>query len=131
VFEAPEPGVIRIDVECSSGTYIRTLAADLGHLLGGGAHLRNLRRVASGGFGIDEAQEVDGATLRPMLDALRGFPIVAVDEATATMVRNGRVLPRFAGEGPWAVVDPQGELLAVYEPYRHDEAKPAVVIPVD
>lgn len=130
VSEGPEPGVLSIDVTCSSGTYVRTLAADLGHLLGGGAHLRNLRRLSSGGFDVGEATSPDEAQLQPMLAALRGMTTVAVDAATAALVRNGRVLPRFAGGGPWAVTDDEGELLAVYEAFRADEAKPAVVIPV-
>ena len=50
-----DPAVLGIDVVCSAGTYVRTLAADLGHLLGGGAHLRNLRRMAVGPFTLDEA----------------------------------------------------------------------------
>ncbi|MEI7992617.1 MAG: tRNA pseudouridine(55) synthase TruB [Actinomycetota bacterium] len=128
--EGPEPGVLSIDVTCSSGTYVRTLAADLGHLLGGGAHLRNLRRLSSGGFDVGESAPPDEALLQPMLAALRGMTTVPVDAATAALVHNGRVLPRFAGDGPWAVTDDEGELLAVYEAFRADEAKPTVVIPV-
>ncbi len=124
-----EPGTLAIDVECSSGTYVRTLAADLGHLLGGGAHLRHLRRLASGGFTVEEAAAPEEAMLRPMIDALRGFPVVTVDADTAALVANGRVLPPWAGVGPWAVVGPEGNLLAVYEPFRSGEAKPALVIP--
>ena len=52
----PEPGVLAIDVACSAGTYVRTLAADLGHLLGGGAHLRNLRRTAVGEFTLADGR---------------------------------------------------------------------------
>ena len=129
VDSGPEPGVLSIDVTCSSGTYVRTLAADLGRLLGGGAHLRTLRRLESGGFSIREAAAPDDAEMRPMLAALRGMREVQVDSATAQLIRNGRVLDRFAGEGPWAVVGPDGELLAVYEAFRSDQAKPAVVIP--
>ena len=125
-----EPGVLAIDVTCTSGTYVLTLAADLGHLLGGGAHLRNLRRLSSGGFEVSEAAPPDTAALRPMLDALRGMATVQVDAETEALVHNGRVLPRFPGEGPWAVTGPDGELLAVYEAFRANEAKPAVVIPV-
>ena len=122
-----DPSVLRIEVRCSAGTYIRTLADDLGRLLGGGAHLRNLRRTAVGSFGDDEALPPDECTLIAPVDALRDYPSVTVDEATADKVRHGRVLDRFPGGGPWAVVDQQGSLLAVYELF-HAAAKPAVVI---
>ena len=122
-----DPSVLRIEVRCSAGTYIRTLADDLGRLLGGGAHLRNLRRTAVGSFGDNEALPPDECTLIAPVDALRDYPSVTVDEATADKVRHGRVLDRFPGVGPWAVVDQQGSLLAVYELF-HAAAKPAVVI---
>jgi transketolase N-terminal domain/subunit len=66
--------------------------------------------------------------LLPLAVALRDYESVTIDEPTAAMVRQGRVLPRFAGEGPWAVLDVDGELLAMYEAFRTEEAKPAVVI---
>src|SRR5688572_8362561 len=53
------PGVFAIEVECSSGTYIRSLAADVGAALDGGAHLRNLRRTAIGSFGLGEARPLE------------------------------------------------------------------------
>ena len=55
VGEPVAPGVYPVDVTCSSGTYIRSLAADLGAALGGGAHLRALRRLSVGPYGIEEA----------------------------------------------------------------------------
>jgi tRNA pseudouridine55 synthase len=122
-----DPSVLRVVVHCSAGTYIRSLADDLGRLLGGGAHLRNLRRTAVGSFTIDEAQPPDGCVLMSPLDALRDYARVNVDEPTADMVRHGRVLDRFDGDGPWAVVDPSGVLLAVYESFGI-AAKPAVVV---
>jgi tRNA pseudouridine55 synthase len=122
-----DPSVLRIEVRCSAGTYIRTLADDLGRLLGGGAHLRNLRRTAVGSFGVEEARAPDDSVLMSPLDALRDYARVDVDEPTADMVRHGRVLDRFVGDGPWAVVDSGGALLAVYEPFG-SVAKPAVVI---
>ncbi len=73
VDDADEPGVFRIDVTCSAGTYIRTLAADLGHLLGGGAHLRNLRRTAVGAFTLDEAGPPDECELLPVATAVRSL----------------------------------------------------------
>jgi tRNA pseudouridine55 synthase len=123
-------GVLAIDVECSSGTYVRTLAADLGRLLGGGAHLRNLRRTAVGSFGLDEAAAPDTCELLPVEAAVRSLARVDIDDATAALVGNGRVLPRFGDDpGPWAVFGPSGELLAVYEAHQGADAKPSVVLP--
>ena len=143
-----EPGVFSVVVECSSGTYVRTLAADVGTTLGGGAHLRNLRRTAIGSFNVAQGVAVDeqlgeAVMLSPVV-ALRDYPSAVVNEETAALVRNGRVLPLDAfamrtdepsTRKPWAVVDDQGELLAVYE-YHHDAtastpptAKPMLVLP--
>jgi tRNA pseudouridine55 synthase len=123
-----DPGVLAIEVECSAGTYVRALAADLGRLLGGGAHLRKLRRTAVAPFTIDEARPPDAVELLPPVAALRALAKVAVDEDTARLIATGRVLPAPDGQGPWAMVDRVGELLAVYEPFRDGEAKPAVVL---
>jgi tRNA pseudouridine55 synthase len=124
-----DPLVYRIDVGCSSGTYVRTLAADLGALLGGGAHLRSLRRTECGSFTELEARPPDDISLLSMSDALRDYPHVQVDAEDATKVGHGRPLPAWHGDGPWAVCDESGELLAVYERASPDLAKPAVVVP--
>jgi len=123
-----EPGVLRIDVECSAGTYIRTLADDLGRLLGGGAHLRHLRRTHVGEFTLAESGSPDECELLPVANAVRSLPAVVVDDEIAALVGNGRVLEAWEGDGPWAVFDTAGELLAVYEAFR-GQAKPAVVLP--
>jgi tRNA pseudouridine55 synthase len=123
-----EAGVFLAAVECTSGTYIRTLAADLGTLLGGGAHLRNLRRTAVGRFTIGEAAAPDECELLPVEQAVRALDRVDVSHDVAALVANGRVLPAFDGQGPWALFDPDGTLLAVYESFGTD-AKPAVVVP--
>jgi tRNA pseudouridine55 synthase len=127
VNDTDDPLVLRVEVRCSAGTYIRTLADDLGRLLGGGAHLRNLRRTAVGSFTEHEARPPDESELIAPVDALRDYPRVTVDAPAADMVRHGRVLDRFDGDGPWAVVDEGGSLLAVYELFGA-AAKPAVVI---
>jgi tRNA pseudouridine55 synthase len=125
----PEPHVLRIEVECSAGTYIRSLAADLGHFLGGGAHLRNLRRTASGSFTIDRAAPPDTCQLLPVATVVESLAAVTVDEATASRVATGQVLDRWDGDGPWAVFAPGAALLAVYESHRAATAKPVVVLP--
>jgi tRNA pseudouridine55 synthase len=124
-----EPGVLAIEVECSAGTYIRSLADDLGRLLGGGAHLRNLRRTRVGSFTIDQAAPPDECELLPVAAAVRTLSPAVVDDATAALVSNGRILDRWEGDGPWAVMGPSGELLAVYEAVDGQRAKPAVVLP--
>jgi tRNA pseudouridine55 synthase len=125
-----EPGTLLIDVTCSSGTYVRTLAADLGRLLGGGAHLRNLRRWSSGGFTADEAAPPDAAALHPVAHAVRELADVHVDADTAALVGHGRPLPVWPGQPPWAVFGPDAALLAVYEPFGPTTAKPAVVLAI-
>jgi tRNA pseudouridine55 synthase len=129
------PGVFPVTVTCSSGTYVRSLAADLGAALGGGAHLRRLLRTAVGPFGIEEAVPLGALTPERLLlpvEALRGRPQAVVDDAMAALVRHGRVLDDEAlgvtGDGPWAVVDGKGTLLAVYERHRGATVKPGVVM---
>ncbi len=124
-----EPHVLAIDVECTGGTYVRTLAADLGQLLGGGAHLRHLRRVAVGPYTIDEAAPPEECELLPIEAAVRALDTVDVDEDVAAEIAHGRVLAAPDGSGPWAMLDGRGRLLGVYESYGDGRAKPSVVIP--
>lgn len=129
------PLVVTMAVECSSGTYIRTLAADLGTALGGGAHLRNLRRTGVGPFTVADAVPLEAVSpdaVLPMADAVRHLDAVTVDGPVAEAIGMGKVLERHVlgveGEGPWAVLDQSGELLAVYEEFRGTTVKPSVVL---
>jgi tRNA pseudouridine55 synthase len=122
-----DPMVLRIAVECSSGTYVRSLAADLGRLLGGGAHVRRLRRTAVGSFDEQDARALDQAELLPPAEALRDYEQVIVDDDTVKLISHGRALPPFSGDGPWAVLGPDGDLIAVYEA-AEGQAQPAVVL---
>ena len=135
VAPTPEPGVFVAEVECSSGTYVRSLAADLGAALGGGAHLRNLRRTAIGSFTEAEARPVDAlspAGVLPPSEALRDYEAVTVGEEVAALVGHGQAFDRadlgVAGPGPWPVLDGSGRLLAVYEAAGDDRVRPAVVL---
>jgi tRNA pseudouridine55 synthase len=117
-----ESGIFRISVECSSGTYVRALAADLGEVLGGGAHLRKLRRTRVGSFSLSEARrvgEVDQTSVLSPATALRDMQQVLVDGEVSRLVANGLPLDRVAlgaqGSGPWALVDGGERLLAVYQ----------------
>lgn len=131
-----DPLVLRAVVECSSGTYVRSLAADLGHALGGGAHLRALRRTSVGGFTLDDAVALEALSpdhLLPVAAAVAHLPSVVVDGDVAIAVGHGKVLDRadlgVDGDGPWAVVDDGGTLRAVYQAHRADTVKPELVIP--
>lgn len=133
-----EPGVYAAEVDCSSGTYVRSLAADLGAALGGSAHLRRLRRHSIGSFTLDEAVPLSTLTPASVLSpavAMRDLVSVTVDEDERIAVGHGRVLPvdeRFAGDGPWALLDAQGNLLAVHSRRGADRLRAEVVIaPVD
>ncbi len=129
------PGVFRIEVVCSSGTYVRVLAADLGMALGGGAHLRNLRRTRIGSFSTEDARLVDELTPALVLtpaQAMRDLDQVVVPIDAQKLVARGLPLDRVplgvSGDGPWGLVDDAHHLLAVYEATETDRIKPAVVI---
>lgn len=129
-----DPLVVRAEVECSSGTYVRTLAADLGAALGGGAHLRDLRRTAIGSFTLADARplaEVSPEVVLSPAEALRDYVTVVATPDDVVAVGHGKVLERddrFGGDGPWAVVDAGGRLLAVYAAHRGTTVKPEVVV---
>jgi tRNA pseudouridine55 synthase len=132
-----DPLVYRVYVECSSGTYVRVLVADVGEALGGGAHLRNLRRTGIGPFTIDRAVPLDDHIAHaPLLTApemLGHLPEAQVDERTVKHIMLGQVKPRAdfpdvpADATAWRVQFGD-RLLAVYEPFREHESKPSVVL---
>ena len=119
------PGVLSAVIECSSGTYVRVLADDLGRLLGGGAHVRRLRRTAVGPWRESDAaplDEVGPAQVLVPVEALPWLEAVRVDGEAEAAVRFGRPLSGgdlgAHGPGPWRVVGADGALLAVYEADR-------------
>ena len=129
------PGEWAIEVACSAGTYVRSLAADLGEALGGGAHLRDLRRTAIGSFRVEDAVPIEDLTpehLRSPAEAMADLEVVVASEDQAAQVAHGRKLAvadlGVQGAGPWAVLDGSGALLAVYERHRDGAAKPSVVL---
>jgi tRNA pseudouridine55 synthase len=111
---------IDVSVRCSSGTYIRAIARDLGAALGVGGHLTALRRTAVGAFGLDLAHTLEQLgeefTMLPIADAAReSFTVRDLDEGQASDVRFGRALDVELA-GLTAVFAPDGEFLALYEP---------------
>ncbi|MDN5894148.1 MAG: tRNA pseudouridine(55) synthase TruB [Nocardioides sp.] len=129
------PGEDTVDVDvsvcCSSGTYIRAIARDLGEALGVGGHLTALRRSAVGGFDLSVARTLDQLgeefTVVPIADAARAsFPALELDDEQAQGVRYGRKLALDI-DGLTAVFAPDGEFLALYEPRKDAPAKPVAV----
>ena len=118
---------VDIRVRCSSGTYIRAIARDLGAALGVGGHLTALRRTAVGPFTLDGAvTDLDDVTVTPLADAARAsFPALDLDAGQAQAVRYGRPLP-LAIDALTGVFAPDGEFLALYRP-EGGAARPAAV----
>jgi tRNA pseudouridine55 synthase len=108
-------------VECSSGTYIRALARDIGQALEVGGHLTRLRRTRVGPYELGQAHTLNqleaSFVVLPLSEAASAaFPCLDVDAATAARVAHGGYLPATdLGAGPVAVFGPDGELLALVE----------------
>ena len=107
-------------VECSSGTYVRALARDLGAALGSAGHLTALRRTAVGPFGLDEAVALDDTTATlPVLGMTevvrRTFPTLRLDAGQEAAVRVGRALPDLVLPAEQvALLGADEEFLALY-----------------
>jgi len=131
--------VLDVDVEvvCSSGTYVRALARDLGAALGVGGHLTALRRTRVGGFGLDVARTLDELadeptdrplTVLPLADAARAtFPVRALSDDEAVALGYGKAIaPEDGAAGTRAAIGPDGTLVALVEP-RDGALRPVVV----
>ena len=111
---------VDVRVVCSSGTYVRALARDLGAALGVGGHLTALRRTRVGPYGLEVAHTLEelaeDLVVLPIADAARAaFPARDVDRAQATVVSHGGPLPASGAAGPVAVFGPDGSFLALVE----------------
>jgi tRNA pseudouridine55 synthase len=126
-----------VDVSCSSGTYIRAIARDLGTALEVGGHLTALRRTRIGGFGLDTAATLETLSERSEAGeplgalttgeaAARLMPTRTATEAEAKALSYGKPLEAVGIEGRYAVLDTEGELLAVLIE-NGDAAKPETV----
>ncbi|HEY44153.1 MAG TPA: tRNA pseudouridine(55) synthase TruB [Anaerolineae bacterium] len=121
------PPDLVLDIECTAGTYIRSLAHDLGERISTGAHLANLRRTKAGPFSLEDAiplpkLEVGFLTnkweryLRPAADALPDLPIVEVEGEDLERIRNGRRIQAGMGSsGTARAIGPNGDLVAILE----------------
>jgi tRNA pseudouridine55 synthase len=120
-------------VTCSSGTYVRALARDLGAALGVGGHLTALRRTRVGGFDLAQAHTLEALerqlSVVPLTEVARhSFPTYVAEAEQAAWVRHGRPLPDtdLGAPGPVAVLSPAEEFLALYE-QRGAQARPVAV----
>ncbi|MFD3506987.1 tRNA pseudouridine(55) synthase TruB [Nocardia sp. NPDC058666] len=115
-----------VDVECTSGTYIRALARDLGAALGVGGHLTALRRTRVGPFTLEHARtleqlaaaaEADQPLLSLDVDTAvkTAFPLRDIDESQATDLRTGRWLDPVGIKGVYAAIDPRGRAIALLQ----------------
>jgi tRNA pseudouridine55 synthase len=139
-----EGSEIHLRAHCSGGTYMRSIAHDLGQMVGCGAHLARLRRLASGEFEIDQARTIAHleslAAEDRLIDALvppsamlPGFPAVLVDETSVVSIRNGRNFPASPFRAHPAsryvkAVTRQNELVAVGEVVLPNLYHPLVVL---
>jgi tRNA pseudouridine55 synthase len=126
---------VDIDVECSSGTYIRAIARDLGTALGVGGHLTALRRTAVGGITLADAVTLGQLAERapdvvglPLSEAARqAFPQRNASADEARVLSHGGPLAPVGIEGPYAVFGPSGEVLAIVSE-REGRARAEIVL---
>ena len=124
---------VDVEVDCSSGTYIRALARDLGEALAVGGHLTALRRTRVGGFGLEQARALDELAEAPSLSydldaaCLASFPRRDIDAGQVLDCAHGRPLAAAGIEGIYAATGPDGQVIALLED-RGDRTKSVVVI---
>jgi tRNA pseudouridine55 synthase len=112
---------VDVEVDCSSGTYIRALARDVGAALGVGGHLTALRRTRVGGYGLDQARSLDDLAEHPRLSytldeaCLLAFPRRDISAAQADDAGHGRPLPPAGIDGVYAATDEDGRVIALLE----------------
>jgi len=135
---------VRIKVHCSAGTYLRSIAHELGQAAGCGAHLKSLVRLASGDFRLEDASTLEclqelssqgrlGEALIPGAKLLPEFPAENVDSITANQIRQGRdfrVSPFRPARGARYVkaISPEGELIAIGEARLPNVYHPILVL---
>lgn len=112
------PAALRARISCGTGTYIRSLARDLGRAVGSAAHLAELRRVRVGPFDVRDANDIEalrsGALhVRDLREALGDLPSEVLDEEAVRRVRHGMMIHATVAGVRAALVDSQGELVAV------------------
>lgn len=128
----PGDGVcdVDVDVNCSSGTYVRAIARDLGDSLGVGGHLTALRRTRIGDYTLAQAVTLtdDAPSLMSMAEAARlSFPCLEVTDSQAADIAVGRRLDVPVPAAVTGMISPDGDLMALYRP-DEDGSRPVAVL---
>ena len=123
------PDRVEMDIDCSKGTYIRTLCADIGKALGCGGHMAELLRTATGSFSLENAIRLDDLkalaeqeraeeALLTMQEALRDFPVIKIAEGSTKLLYNGgKIQEKYFTKQPKALQE--DEIAAVYDFENH------------
>jgi tRNA pseudouridine55 synthase len=127
------PAELDVRITCGGGTYVRSLARDLGRLVASAAHLSALRRVRSGPFHVADAVTVDrlregGAPLLPPIAALPTTPVEAIDAATVARVVRGIEVPATVSGALGALVHADTSVLVALAERRGERWQPRVVM---
>ena len=128
--------VYQVDVTCGSGTYVRSLVADIARTAGTIAHVGILRRCSLGSFNEADADSIEDIKVISMAEGLRDYSKIVVSERDASLIHVGKVFDEDHFElqdisEPWVFLNSQGQLLAVYRSHKGGTIKPDVVIPMD
>ncbi len=118
----------RIKCSVSKGTYIRSLARDIGYQLGYPACISSLQRIRQGQFTIDKCYKLEDIEngnyhILSIREALSGYPTIEVDHIMEKKILNGMKLPKFFDEKQMLIVNKQGEALAIYQQDKDDNSK--------
>lgn len=118
---------IEIDVECSAGTYIRSIARDLGEVLGVGGHLTSLRRTVVAPFFEKDCQSIEDCEILPLVASISQImPTRLIDLLEKQELSFGRALSKSEFEGPGVAISPDGAVAAIIE-NREYGAQPLAV----
>jgi len=137
-----QPPDLTLDVVCSPGTYIRSLAHDLGQSLGCGGHIRALRRVASQPFSLAQAhplveleehhrQDAFAQALLPPASALGTMPLIVIAPEQERAIRYGQAIDLAVKADPATVQaqDPHGNLIGILARVSETQYRPTLVLP--
>lgn len=126
----------RFEIECSGGTYVRTLGHDLGQAIGCGAHVSELRRTQVGRFHVDQSTTIEDASpehLIPLRASLSPLSMIALNDLDVRRVREGQTIPVHTEnieDRMAALLDSNGEVFSIARLDR-DRARPECVIPAE